>query len=79
MMIKQLDRTETKLNKVHSLSHQNHVAINSIHGMLKKDEVTQLKSLLNEIQKKMRNMKSEINDLKKSKYHCHIRMYYLTQ
>ncbi|XP_071142883.1 C-type lectin domain family 4 member M-like [Mytilus edulis] len=65
MMIKQLDRTETRLNKVHSLSHQNHVAINSNQGMLKKDEVTQLKSLLNGIQKKMRNMKSEINDLKK--------------
>lgn len=75
MIIKQVDRTETRLYKVHTLSNQNHiVAINSIHGIIKKDKVTQFKSLLNGIQKKMKNMKSEINDLKKSKYNCHNRM-----
>ncbi|VDI09249.1 Hypothetical predicted protein [Mytilus galloprovincialis] len=66
MIIKQVDRTETRLNKVHTFSNQNHiVAINSIQGIIKKDQVTQFKSLLNGIQKKMKNMKSETNDLKK--------------
>ncbi|CAC5421972.1 unnamed protein product [Mytilus coruscus] len=65
MIIKQLDRTETRLNKVQSLSNQNHISINNINGKLEKDKVTQLKSLVNGIQKKMRNMKSEIDDLKK--------------
>ncbi|CAG2231261.1 PLCG1 [Mytilus edulis] len=39
MIIKQVDRTETRLNKVHTISNQNHiVAINSIQGIIKKDK-----------------------------------------
>ncbi|VDI24698.1 neurocan core protein [Mytilus galloprovincialis] len=64
MMIKQLDRTETRVNKVHTLSNQNHIAINKIKGLLEKDEITQLKSFMREMRKKMRNMKSEIDDLR---------------
>ncbi|CAG2250586.1 unnamed protein product [Mytilus edulis] len=52
MIIKQVDRTETRLNKVHALSYyQNHVAINNINGKLQIDEITKLKSLLNGNQK----------------------------
>ncbi|VDI33531.1 Hypothetical predicted protein [Mytilus galloprovincialis] len=65
MMVKHLDRTDTKLNKVQSLSHQNHIAINNMKGKIVNDEVTEIKSLLNGIQKKMRNMQFEIDNLKR--------------
>lgn len=37
MMIKQLDRTETRLNKMLNLSYKNHVAMSNIKGMLEKN------------------------------------------
>ncbi|CAC5423717.1 unnamed protein product [Mytilus coruscus] len=63
MMIKQLDRTETRLNKVHSLSHQNHVAINNIKGMLEKDEVKENKSKVQSLEDCCKKQKTQITSL----------------
>lgn len=79
MRVKHLDRTDRKLKKVQSLSHQNHIAINNMKGKIAIDEITEIKNLLKSIQKKMRDMQFEIYNLKRSKYHCHKRLCYITK
>ncbi|CAG2205657.1 unnamed protein product [Mytilus edulis] len=75
MMIKQLDRTETRLNKVHTLSHKNHVAINSLIGMLEKHDVTDIESKVQSLEDCCKKQKTQITSLESNvstqKRECH--------